>query len=295
MTRQIIAATLALSLGFTGAVSAPARAEGQDVSRLLSGIVTLGVIGAAIHEDRQRERREDRERAERRERDNDERGNARGHGKDKKKDKDRDRDDDDDDDRDDDDRDDDGDDRRGRGDERRSDRAREAAAMIAAIMQARREAGQNVSSQAEAQARSRAEAEADAARRNEIARAEEAQRAAEANARAAARREAEARRAEPVPSIPRDEVTADQLRDWQPEQTAPAQQVAGEIPLRCLTRQQATFDGASMVDGDCLDDYPQLSRSLPLDCAVARRDEGRILSGYDTDCLRGRGYRIAVR
>ena len=168
------------------------------------------------------------------------------------------------------------------------------------------EARAQAEAQAQAEARAAAEKEA---RRAEIERQAEAARRAEIERAAAAQRQAAAQTAprastaEQLPPIPRSEVTPDLLRDWQPTASSAATPMpqtttpvaTGEIPFACLRRAQTGFEAASVVDGDCLDDYPVLARSLPLDCAVTGRDGERITSGYDTQCLRGRGYRVAVR
>ena len=78
-----------------------------------------------------------------------------------------------------------------------------------------------------------------------------------------------------------------------PQTTTPV--ATGEIPFACLRQRQIDFRAASVVDGDCLDGYPVLARSFPADCAVTGSDAGQVTTGYDTQCLRGRGYRIAVR
>ena len=77
-----------------------------------------------------------------------------------------------------------------------------------------------------------------------------------------------------------------------PQTTTPV--ATGEIPFACLRQRQIDFEAASVVDAACLDGYPVLARSFPGDCAVGTAEDGAI-SGYDTQCLRGRGYRVAVR
>ncbi|WP_162561752.1 hypothetical protein [Limimaricola hongkongensis] len=325
MARRLIAATLSLSLGLSGLAPAPAVAQNdENMGRLIGGLVALGVIGAAAHREREKDRKKEEERAEKEEREA--RKEARQAARKARKEKEK---------------------RRAQAkarldeqlerltdaeeDRRDSDgdaRTRAALGALGAIIAGQGAAGgieaitrelglDPGDAQAEAQARERAQAEAEAqaqaeaeARRAEIVRQAEEARLAELARDAEERRRAEARArldarsapraTEALPPVPRDEVTADLLRDWepapaprQPETTTPV--ATGEIPFACLRRQQAGFEAASVVDGDCLDDYPVLARSFPLDCAVTGQAEGRITSGYDTQCLRDRGYRVAVR
>ena len=55
--RKFIVTVLALSVAITGFNAAPARANGEDLAKILAGVAVLGIIGAAIHE-RKKDRRE---------------------------------------------------------------------------------------------------------------------------------------------------------------------------------------------------------------------------------------------
>ncbi|WP_135507412.1 hypothetical protein [Roseovarius aestuariivivens] len=55
--RTFISIILAAALAVTGMSAAPARADNKDVAKWIAGAVALGVIGAAIAEDRKRDRR----------------------------------------------------------------------------------------------------------------------------------------------------------------------------------------------------------------------------------------------
>ncbi|MGR3465870.1 hypothetical protein [Limimaricola sp.] len=313
MARRLIAATLSLTLGLSGLAPAPVLAqERENMGRLIGGLVALGVIGAAAHKEREKDRKKEEKRAEKAEKEA--RKEAKKAAKEARKEREK---------------------RREEAKERlveqlerlteaeedRRDgdaRTRAALGALGAIIAGEGAAGGieaitrelgldagNTQAEAEAQAQAETEArraeivrQAEEARLAELAREAEARRRAEARARLDARTAPPA--AEALPPVPREEVTADLLRDWepapaprQPETTTPV--ATGEIPFACLRRQQAGFEAASVVDGDCLDDYPVLARSFPLDCAVTGQSEGRITSGYDTQCLRDRGYRVAVR
>lgn len=329
MARRLIAATLSLSLGLSGLAPAPVMAQdNENMGRLIGGLVALGVIGAAAKQQREKEKKRAEEKAKSAEKAAKEsRKEARKAAKEERQEAERRlkrREDDDE-------RASDFDARTraalgalsaiiaGQGADSGIEAiAREfgldlsdpqAEARAQAEAQARAEAAAQVEARAAERERAETEArraeivrQAEEARLAEIARASEERRRAEAHARIEAQGGPVAPVPEALPPVPRDEVTPDLLRDWQraatPSQTLPETTTpiaTGEIPFACLRRQQSGFESASLVDGDCLDDYPVLSRSFPLDCAVTGREEGRITSGYDTQCLRDRGYRIAVR
>lgn len=334
MARRLIAATLSLSLGLSGLAPAPVMAQDDNASmgRLIGGLVALGVIGAAAKQqrDKDKERAEKKAKAAEKEA-KEERKEARKAAKEERKEAEkrlkrelerREEEEE---------RESESDARTraalgalsaiiaGQGGGSGIEAiAREfgldlsdpqAEARVQAEAQARAEAAAREEALAAERERAETEArraeivrQAEEARLAEIARAAEERRRAEARARLEAQGSPVAPAPEALPPIPRDEVTPDLLRDWKPattsaqtlpETTTPV--ATGEIPFACLRRQQSGFESASLVDGDCLDDYPVLARSFPLDCAVTGREEGRITSGYDTQCLRDRGYRIAVR
>lgn len=55
--RTFIAGVLALSVAITGLNAAPARADAEDIAKILAGVAVLGIIGAAIN-DRKHDRRD---------------------------------------------------------------------------------------------------------------------------------------------------------------------------------------------------------------------------------------------
>jgi hypothetical protein len=57
--RSFIAIILAAALAITGMTTAPARAGNDDVAKWIAGAVALGLIGAAIAEEKKRDRRRD--------------------------------------------------------------------------------------------------------------------------------------------------------------------------------------------------------------------------------------------